>query len=302
MTKKINKTTTKSQRTRNKSVTSSQRTRNERATNVQPVRYLFVPLLQQFRRHLRKDFTKSTPQTWIPVECSLLVRYEFATCSLQTRYIFVAILLYCGMRGTDEIPTDARFLSSSLGADARTIEKSLVELEKLDLLRERKKEREEKDRQTESSVVSVDSLNSFQEDSENNQSNENEKERLANKSQFTIEECLKYVELCQSKGDDIKNAKALAMNLFKTGEADAFILSTLYPQQQEEIDRETYGEPRQFSADEPCRVCFGAKMANPDGKGFRKCEHCLDEKGKATGWNPLGENENEQTIYSTNHA
>mgnify|MGYP001597265742 FL=1 len=107
-----------------------------------------------------------------------------------------------------------------------------------------------------------------------------------NNSQFTLDECFRYVEICLSKGEQIKNAKGLANHLFQTGNADAFILTTLYPKKQEEIDRETYGEPRQFSS-EPCTVCFGAKMADSGGRGFRKCEHCRDEKRISTGFEPV---------------
>lgn len=284
----------------NNSATRSQQNCNETATRLRQTRFLFVPLLHQFRRHLRKDFTKSTPQTWIPVECSLLIRYEFAALSPQVRYIFVAILLYCGARGTDEIPVDIGFLANALAVDGRMLKKSLLELEKANLLRERKKEREEKDRQTEpENGVSADFgfvISDFgleNSDLELKTAKDETKSEIRNhKSQFTLEECLKYVEICQGKGDAIQNPKGLANHLHKTGEADSFILATLFPEKQTEIDLEKYGEPRQFS-DEPCTVCFGSKMADTDGKGFRKCTNCLDEKGKSTGFEPLGENEND---------
>jgi hypothetical protein len=104
-------------------------------------------------------------------------------------------------------------------------------------------------------------------------------------SEFSISEILKYVRLCADKGDAIKNPQGLAANLYQTGNADAFIRAALYPEQQKEIDREIYGEPRPFTRD-PCTVCFGAKMSNTDGKGYRKCAHCKDERGKSTGLEP----------------
>ena len=330
---KSNKSVANSARNRNKSVTNSpqsrnksaekmlktnkvganpQRIRNESATNPRQIRYAFVPLLQRFRNEHTNKNKESQARTWIPVECSLLIRYEFASLSPQTRYAFVAILLYCGMRGIEEIPLDAKFMASALIIDERTLRKSLDELLENSLLLEREKEREKRenkkedtDRQTENGVVCVDSENFSQNNSDkNNQSNENKNGLVKKDSEinnlnektkhsiYSIEECLKYVEICQSKGDKIDNPRALANHLFKTGESDAFILATLYPAKQEELDRETYGEPRQFT-DEPCRVCLGAKMADSDGKGYRKCEHCRDEKGKATGFEPKGENENE---------
>ena len=94
------------------------------AANAAHVRFAFVPIVREFRRHTKKNEAR----LWIPVETSLLFRYEFASCSLPTRYIFVAIVLYCGASGLEEIPLDARFMSSVLLADFRTVEKSFAEL------------------------------------------------------------------------------------------------------------------------------------------------------------------------------
>ncbi len=241
---------------------------------------------------------------WIPIETSLLVRYEFASCSLQTRYILVAIVLFCGANGIEEIPLDARFMSSVLVADERTIQKSFDELISKNLLVERKEREIEKTqtdrKETPGGGVSVDFENISQTESENqngllkivpttNGANGNSKH-----SQFTIEECLRYVEACQAKGEAIQSPKALANHLHKSGDADAFIMATLYPAKQEEIDREQFGEPIQF-LDEPCGVCFGAKMADADGKGFRACEHCKNERGKSTGLLRQGEASDENT-------
>jgi len=106
------------------------------------------------------------------------------------------------------------------------------------------------------------------------------------KSRFSLAECLRYVQICVSEGENIKNPKGLASSLFQSGNSDAFILAALYPEQTKELEREKYGEPLRFS-NEPCSVCFGAKLANPDGKGHRKCPNCIDEKGNATGFEGL---------------
>lgn len=111
-------------------------------------------------------------------------------------------------------------------------------------------------------------------------------------SQFSLDECLKYVRICESKGEPIKNPKGLANHLYKTGDADAFILATLYPDKCEEAEREIYGEPRKFS-DEPCAVCFGSKMEVVSGKGARNCPNCKNERGHSTGKQPVGVLENE---------
>ena len=295
--------TTKTKKS-NKSVARSPRTRDERATNAQRVvhepqtiRYAYAPILQQFRAHTKKNEAR----LWIPIETNLVSRYEFAACSLPTRYIFVAILLYCAGNGIDEIPLDAKFMSSVLVADFRTIEKSFVELLSKNLLQERKEriERiEQTDRQdTLEAAVSVSDLNLFEikEQSQNGllkkelalvQTNGNKQ------SMYSIEECLKYVEFCQTKGEKIQSPKALANHLSKSGEADSFIMQTLYPKDAEAIALETFGEPFEF-INEPCTVCFGAKMADVDGKGFRACVNCINERGQATGKEPEGKINNE---------
>jgi len=300
-TKNSRKNVANAQRTRSEQATNAQRTGSERAAN----RWLFAPIMQKFRGYLKKDVANA-PQIWMPIECNLLFRYEFAACSLQTRYLFVAILLYCGARGTDEIPVDIRFLANALNADARTIGKSLEELENFGLLTERKKdrgfEREENkdtDRQKESAGarVSVDDSNSFQNGSENQSENgllklvdsPSSSNGNSKHSEFSIEECLRYVEACQAKGEQVQSPKALASKLHKTGEADPFIKATLYPEQ---FAAESFGEPIKF-LDELCSVCFGSKMADTDGKGHRACRHCVNERGKSTGKEPEGKTNDE---------
>ncbi len=138
------------------------------AASVKQIRYLSAPLLQKFRANLNKNVA-NMPQTWLPMEVSLLIRYEFCTLSTHTRYIFVAILLHCAARGTDEIPVDTAFLANALAVDPRTIPKSISELENSKLLRERKTERAEgrdTDRQTEGVSVNIKNLSENEDESE----------------------------------------------------------------------------------------------------------------------------------------
>jgi hypothetical protein len=210
------------------------------------------------------------------------------------------------MRGIEEIPLDAKFMASALIIDERTLRKSLIELENAKLLLERKKdlkEEIEKNTQTDrENCVCVDSQNLSQNEEQSQSENGLLKKDFApssssgnsKHSMYSIEECLKYVEVCQSKGESIQSPKALANHLHKSGEADSFIMATLYPAKQEEIDREQFGDPIKFT-DEPCRVCFGAKMSDTDGKGFRACEHCKNERGKSTGLEPEGETDEQKS-------
>lgn len=251
---------------------------------VLPTGFLHVPLFQQFRGNLRREFAENESAAWIPIETSLLVRYEFAACSLQTRYIFVAILLLCGLRGTDQIPANTKFLANSLAADERTIKKAIAELLSANLLSE--KERIETDgkrthtEQTEAEKIAVSA------------DSENLAKTNGHKSEFSLDECFKYVEICRNKGENITNPKGLATSLYKTGESDAFILATLYPEKREEAEKEIYGEPRKF-LDESCAVCFGSKMEVVAGKGARPCPNCKNEKGHAMGLQPKGEKDDE---------
>ncbi len=214
---------------------------------------------------------------------------------MQKSYVFVAILLYWGMRGIDEIPLDAKFMANVFNADTRTNKKSFEKLIFHKLLLKKKKEREKKktDTQTETNGVCVSDFNSFEneekeEDFYNKRNPGASADSNSHRSNYSMQECMRYVELCQSKGDQIANPRALATNLFRTGESDAFILGMLYPERVAELNKDIFGEPLQFS-DAPCSVCFGAKMADKNGKGFAACDHCKNERNNSTGYEPEGE-------------
>ncbi len=66
-------------------------------------------------------------------------------------------------------------------------------------------------------------------------------------SQFSIEECLRYVEICQSEGQDVKTPYGLANYLFESGEKDAFISAKLYPEQIKTIDDSGLPHPKDKS-------------------------------------------------------
>lgn len=237
---------------------------------------------------------KNQSVTWISVQCSLLFDDEFLELTTVTRGVFLQLLLLCGVRGNHEIPFNINYLSKIMATDRCRIRNSLRELLEKNFVFTREKEKKERKEEYSTDSTERESVGAVEREviadlglktAEAETKSEIPIPKL-NKSQFTIEECFRYVEICQSKGEDIKNAKGLANHLFQTGNADAFILAALHPKKQEEIERETYGEPRQFT-DEPCKVCYGAKMADTDGKGFRKCIHCQNEKGKAMGFEPV---------------
>ena len=98
----------------------------------------------------------------------------------------------------------------------------------------------------------------------------------------------------------LKIRKVWQTHLFKTGNANSFICAALYRQQQSEIDRKIFGAPVKFT-EEPCSVCCGAKMANTDGKENRRCAHCKNERGTATGLEPEQGEKFNKTIHTANH-
>ena len=58
-------------------------------------------------------------------------------------------------------------------------------------------------------------------------------ETNGHKSKFSIEECLRYTEMCERDGQEVKNRYGLASYLFESGERDALISAKLYPEQPE---------------------------------------------------------------------
>ncbi len=104
----------------------------------------------------------------------------------------------------------------------------------------------------------------------------------ANKSKFSLDDCVRYAKTQPG----ITNPNGWAIKHHRTGESDAFILAALYPERLKEVNEEKYGAPRQFSTD-ICTNCFGAKMANQNGKGYSHCRHCQNEKGVSTGFEPF---------------
>ena len=117
-------------------------------------------------------------------------------------------------------------------------------------------------------------------------SSENFSQNDAPKSRFTIEECLRYVEIRKQQGDEIRNPLGLATTLFRTGEHDSFINAVIRPEEQKKIEIKTYGEPVKFTED-PCSVCYGGKMCDAGDGRYRRCLHCRNEKRVSTGKEPL---------------
>ncbi len=88
------------------------------------IEYLYIPMMEEFFRNKRKN----DALVWIPVPCSLLFREDFQLICSQSRYIFVAFMLICGIRGKNEIPFNIKYLAQISGVDRRTMSKAIDEL------------------------------------------------------------------------------------------------------------------------------------------------------------------------------
>jgi len=269
---------------------------------------------------------------WIKLYCSILDDYDFAQLPDETKFHAVGLMLLAS-RLNNKFPADEVWLRAKINAEKEINLNLLLEIQFLEVAGSEKgvktDENFDGERTTNAckSMETKDNLDSaaFQDEKscaipEQNREEENRKEHnttqrdaleeetavcvsFENSSQnnghlsrFSLEECFKYVEICKSKGENITNPKGLATSLYESGKADAFILATLYPEENEKREIEIYGEPRQFS-EEPCAVCFGSKMEVVKGFGARPCPNCKNEKGHATGKQPEGEKDDEQKIF-----
>lgn len=261
---------------------------------------------------------------WIKLHCAILEDYEFQQLRDAAKFHIVGLSLLAS-RLNNRFPDDAKWLAAKIGATEEIEIETLIESGFLEVIREEKAEKSaqeingckpQKTKDESASAIENELENAAS--PEHNRTEENkthteqtraalseEKEETAvrvnfenfpkqngHRSQFSLDECLKYVQICAREGEPVKNAKGLASHLYKTGDSDAFILATLYPEKRADAMREIYGEPRKFT-EEPCAVCFGSKMEVVSGRGARPCPHCKNERGHSTGKQPEGEKENE---------
>lgn len=265
---------------------------------------------------------------WIKLYCSILDDYDFAQLPDETKFHAVGLMLLAS-RLNNKFPADEVWLRAKINAEKEINLNLLLEIRFLEVasLEKGVKNDEnfdgERTANARKSMETKDGFDSatFQDEKncaipEQNREEENRKEHNTTQrdaleeetavcvnsenpsqnnghlSRFSLDECFKYVEICKSKGENITNPKGLATSLYESGKADAFILATLYLEENEKREIEIYGEPRQFS-NEPCAVCFGSKMEVVKDKGARPCPNCKNEKGYSTGKQPEGEKDDE---------
>lgn len=66
--------------------------------------------------------------SYVKIETSMQLSYGFVASSLQSRGVFVSILLVCGVTGSAYIPLNHSYLARVLSCDARTLKNCLSEL------------------------------------------------------------------------------------------------------------------------------------------------------------------------------
>lgn len=88
-------------------------------------------------------------------------------------------------------------------------------------------------------------------------------------SHFSIDECLRYVEHCQSMGQVVRSPKALATKLHQTGSADIFIEQFLSPPPTIKEKAKSALPP-----DPTCEICAGAGMVAGQPCLCRLCQIC----------------------------
>ena len=286
-------------------------------------KFLRVRNFEQFQHYKERN------PIWIKLYCSLLDDYDFARLPDQTKFHAVGLMLLAS-RLNNRFPDDEPWLRAKINAEKRIDLEKLLEIGFLEVSEVDKSNRKQaaknqinacKSNKTNDDSASTKFLTDKNSDSAEEKREEERRTHTQQKrgesspeekteeksvcvisekfsengnghrSQFSLDECLAYVKICAREGEPVKNAKGLASHLYKTGEADAFILAALYPEKTREREVEIYGEPRKFTG-EPCAVCFGSKMEVVEGKGARPCPNCKNEKGQSTGKQPEGE-ENE---------
>ncbi len=306
-------------------------TRRARKRSGKPIKTMSRKRYLRVRNFDALQHYKDRNPIWIKLYCSILEDYDFARLPDETKFHAVGLMLLAS-RSNNKFPEDEEWLRAKINANSKINLQTLLEIQFLEVLSDKKgaktdenfdgkrttnagKSKKTKDKfasttfQEAKSCASAEHSRTEENKTHTEQTRdddstppeeenavrvnfENQAKTNGHRSQFSLDECLRYVSICESKGEPIKNAKGLANHLYKTGDSDAFILATLYPEKREEAEREIYGEPRKF-LDEPCAVCFGSKMEVVEGKGARLCLNCKNEKGHSTGKQPEGENENE---------
>ena len=281
-------------------------------------RYLRVRNFEQFQHYKERN------PIWIKLYCSLLDDYEFAQLPDQTKFHAVGLMLLAS-RLNNKFPSDEPWLRAKINATCEIDLEKLLEIEFLEVAEDAKNSRSaaaknqinaRKSNKTQGASASTTFSNGkipasaeekrIEEMRTHSQqkrgatapelkteetvvcvNSENLPKTNGHRSEFSLDDCLAYVKICETKGEPIKNAKGLASHLYKTGEADAFILAALHPEKTREKELEIYGEPRRF-LDEPCAICYGSKMEVVEGRGARPCPNCKNEKGHSTGKQPEG--------------
>lgn len=104
--------------------------------------FLHVPVMDEYFQKRRRN----EALMWIPVQCSILFCDELQQLCTATKYIYVAFMLICGNRGSNELPFNISYLARMAGVDRRTMSKGIEDLLCANLLNKRERQTEKKER------------------------------------------------------------------------------------------------------------------------------------------------------------
>jgi hypothetical protein len=217
-------------------------------------KFLKVRNFEKFQHYKQRN------PPWIKIYSSMLDDYEFQKITDEAKFHCIGLMLLAS-RLDNVLPNDADWLSHKIGAKSEINIDLLVEINFLEFAESLPPTIE---KEKASPVLCVDNVEIPE-----------TKVKLAHVSEFSMQDCLRYVETQTG----VKNKHGLATHLHKTGDSDYLILAKLYPERLKVEDEKQFGPKREFT-NEPCTVCFGCGFEAIENKGRKPCEHCKDEKGK----------------------
>ncbi len=222
---------------------------------------------------------------WIKLYNSILEDYEFARLPDATKFHAIGLMLLAS-RLSNRFPDDADWLAARIDASEKIDVELLIESKFLEIIREEKattnarkskktkvesasteKRRRDKNKTHTEQTRAVLSPDDVKDEKAVCVNLETSSESNGHKSKFSLEECFKYVEICNEEGANIRNPKGLATKLHKEGKADELILVTLHPEQKD--------KPAWQLAIDNCGLC-DERGLRETADGIHICRHTAD--------------------------
>lgn len=252
-------------------------------------RYLRI---RNFERY-QSEKMKNQP-LWVQIWTKTLLNYEFQQLPDAAKWHFIGLILLAAQTG-NRFPNNPAWLAEKIGASSEIDIDLLLKSRHLEgckrlILNSRAEKKTKSSGSPEQNKAEQSRTEQTKAHTDTKQEPDTETEADGKVScvclgKFPLEDYLRYVERCRAKGQRIDSPEGLAIKLHRSGEADALVEAVLYPERFEEKEAARFGKPREFT-DANCSHCYGSKMEVVEGKGARPCAHCIDERGRRTGFEP----------------